>query len=204
MSISARAALVDDRTTASNPGNLSIQPVRFAIHFPIWPVTFGVGLLATAAWTAVRPGFWPLPVVFLVLNLLFWVRVRLRFRFGCVNPSMVLSTSPFTLAVFTDLTTGGGNYPVIKILPHPAPRGMRFAAGDKCATVAMYTGDGNAEHWENFDPILVNCATNNLSAIERVVQTIPAEEWSNLEAGLKEIPQPLKFGLYPSAKNTPA
>ncbi|SPE54503.1 conserved hypothetical protein [Verrucomicrobia bacterium] len=203
MSVGARIALVDDRSTASNPCNLSVQPFRFASHFPIWPITLGVGLLATGAWTTAKPALWPLPAVFLVLNVLFWVRVRLRFRHGCVNPATVVSTSPFTLAVFTDLTTCGGNYPVIKIQPHPTPRGIRFSVGDKCATVAMYNGDGNAEHWENFDPILVDCATDNRSAIEQVRQSIPVEEWSGLEAGLKAIPKPVKFGLYPLSRPGP-
>src|SRR4051812_40856221 len=115
MSLGARIALVDDRSRASNPGNLSVQAFRFFSHFPFWPSVFGAGLVATGAWTVAKPAVWPAPVVFLVLNLMFWLRVRLRFRHGCLNPAMVVSTSPFTLAVFTDLTMGGGNYPVIKI-----------------------------------------------------------------------------------------
>jgi hypothetical protein len=197
MSVVARVALVDDRSSASNPGGLAVQPWRFAGHFPLWPCAFGIGLLAAIAGTVAKPGLWPLAVLFLVLNGLFWTRVKLRFRHGCVNPATVLSTSPFTLAVFTDLTTGNGSYPVIKILRHPAPKGMQLRVGDKCATVAMYTGSGNAGHWETFSPILADCATNNRLAIERVLQSIPAGEWLQLEEGLKKIPQPLKLGQYP-------
>jgi len=101
------------------------------------------------------------------------------------------------LAVFTDLTTGDGEYPVIKILPHPVPRGTRYSVGDKCATVAMYSGSAEAEHWEDFDPIMIDCATRLPSAIENVLRSIPANEWSNLEEGLKSLPVPLKTGIYP-------
>jgi hypothetical protein len=132
-----------------------------------------------------------------VLHLLYWLRVRLRFRFGCVNPSQVVSTAPFMLAVFTDLTTGDGHYPVIKILSHPVPRGTRYSVGDKCATVAMYSGSTEAEHWEDFDPIMIDCATRSSSAIENVLRSIPANEWSSLEEGLKTLPLPLKAGIYP-------
>jgi len=123
--------------------------------------------------------------------------LKLRFRFGCVNPSQVISTAPFRLAVFTDLTTGDGEYPVIKILSHPIPRGRHYGVGDKCATVAMYSGSTEAEHWEDFDPIMVDCATTNFSAIENVLKSIPPEEWFQLEHGLKRLPTPLKQGIYP-------
>jgi len=121
MSLLPRLALVDDRSTASNPGRVSVQWLRYAIHFPFWPACLGGGFVASAGWTVARPSFWPVPVVALALNLFYWLRVSLRFRFGCVNPGRVVSTAPFTLAVFTDLTTGGGEYPVIKILRHPVP-----------------------------------------------------------------------------------
>jgi len=153
--------------------------------------------VASTGWAAFRPSFWPLPALALTLNLLFWLRVKLRFRFGCVNPSRIVSTAPFMLAVFTDLTTGENEYPVIKILPHPIPRGTHYSVGDKCATVAMYNGSAEAEHWENFDPIMIDCATKIPSAIENVLRSMPSEEWSNLQEGLKNLPLPLKTGIYP-------
>jgi len=197
MSLGSRIALVDDRSTASNPGGLPVQPFRFARHFPYWPVKFAALLLITGFWAVSKPALWPVPLVFLILNILFWTRVRLRFRYGCVNPSVVVSDAPFTLAVYTDLTTGAGEYPVIKIHPHPRPSGVRLKVGDKCATVAMYTGDGNADHWENFDPILAHCATGNKAALQHCLESIPPNEWLRLEAGMKHLPQPLKSGLYP-------
>jgi len=197
MSLESRLALVDDRSVASNPGGVSVQPWRFATHFPFWPVCFTGFLFASAGWTVVRPSFWPAAALALILNLLYWLRVRLRFRCGCVNPSQVVSTAPFLLAVFTDLTTGDGDYPVIKILSHPIPRGTRYSAGDKCATVAMYSGSADAEHWEDFDPIMIDCATKLPSALENVFRSIPANEWSNLEEGLKSLPMPVKTGIYP-------
>ena len=197
MSVGSRMALVDDRSSASNPGEFPVQPLRYASHFPLWPCTLAIGLCLMGVWTVLRPAFWPWAVVFLILNVLFWTRVKLRFRHGCVNPATILSTAPLTLAVFTDLSTGSGTYPVIKILPHPAPKGTQLKVGDKCATVAMYTGAPNPWHWESFSPILVECATNSRLTTERALQSIPAEEWSSLEEGLKNIPRPFKLGQYP-------
>ena len=68
--------------------------------------------------------FWWALLLALGLNWLYWLRVRLHFRLGCLNPAKVVATNPFTVAVFTDLATGDeGQYPVIKILRHPKPRG---------------------------------------------------------------------------------
>ena len=133
----------------------------------------------------------------LVLNVLFWVRVKLRFKFGCVNPSRVVALSPFTLAVFTDLSPGPVEYLVIKIVRHPVPRGTQYKLGDNCATVAMYSGSADGQHWEDFSPIMVDCATRHLDEIKRVAASIPTEEWSDLEEGLKAVPPPLKSGIYP-------
>ena len=141
-----------------------------------------------------------MPAVAVALVFVYCLRVNLRFRLGCVNPAKVVSTNPFKLAVFTDLTTGVSEYPVIKILHHPVPRGTRYRTGDKCATVAMYSGAADAEHWEDFDPVMVDCATMEPSAIENVLRSIPIDEWSHLEEGLKNLPLPLKMGIYPLSR----
>src|SRR2546422_712094 len=114
MSVLSHLALVDDRSAASNPGKVSVQWLRYVTHFTFWPVCFAGGFLASAALAVARPLFWAVPALVLALNLQYWVRVRMRFQFGCVNPSKVVSTAPFMLAVFTDLTTGDGPYPVVK------------------------------------------------------------------------------------------
>jgi hypothetical protein len=116
-----------------------------------------------------------------------------------VNPAKVVATQPFTLAVLTDLTTGEAQYPVIRIVRHPEPRGSFYKPGDLCVTVATYTGSGQAQHWENFFPIMADCATINHHEVDEVRQSISCEDWSELEEGLKRLPLPFKEGLYPLA-----
>jgi hypothetical protein len=197
MSLPSRLALMDVRTVASNPGRLSLQYFRYAIHFPFWPVCLATGLVGALTATAIRPGLWWMAALTAGLNALCWLRVRLHFRLGCVNPAKVLASNPFTLAVLTDLTTCETPYPVIKILHHPIPRGCSFKVGDRCVSVATYTGSSKARHWEDFFPILADCASDDRPEIEKVQQTISAEDWSELERGLEKIPLPLKQGIYP-------
>jgi len=66
----------------------------------------------------------------------------------------------------------------------------------------MYTGAAEAEHWEDFDPVMVDCATSSQSAIANVIESITADEWSHLEEGLKNVPLPLKPGVYPLTSTT--
>jgi hypothetical protein len=46
---------------------------------------------------------------------------------------------------------------------------------------------------------LADCASDDRPEIEKVQQTISAEDWSELERGLEKIPLPLKQGIYPLA-----
>jgi hypothetical protein len=197
MSLIARAALMDDRSVASKPGRLRVDHQRYAAHFPFWPVVFGSALLVSLLWTATRPKLWPVALLALGLNFFYWLRVRLHFRFGCVNPAKVVSLAPFTLAVMTDLTTGEHPYPAIKLLRHPLPRGVQYEVGARCATIATYTGKRDAEHWEDFMPVMVDCATSSRTASAEMVRAIPTEEWAEFDRALTGLPQPLKLGIYP-------
>src|SRR5258707_8610356 len=154
MSFSSRIALMDDRSVASNPGRLSVQYVRYVMHFPFWPGCFAAGLVVSIAAAAIRPGLWWIAALTLGLNALCWLRVRLHFRHGCVNPAIVVAANPFTLAVLPDLPSCEDPYPVIKVLRHPTPRGSSYKVGDRCVTVATYTGSAQARHWEDFFPIV--------------------------------------------------
>jgi hypothetical protein len=202
MSLNPEKLVIDTNTVASNPGGVRVNPFRYARHFPKWPTIWGVGLLASIALAMVRPGQFVWAIFLLVFNIIHWLQVMAHFRLGCVNPSVVLEVNPLTLAVSTDLTTGGDLYPAIKILTHPAPADVNLKKGDRCATVAVYQGSSNADYWEDFTPRLADCVTADRATVKRVVESIPAEEWAALEAGLAQVPKPLKPGLY-RVKPTP-
>jgi len=205
MNAMAHAGLVDDRSWASKPGNLSVELLWYVKHFPLWPTIFTVGLVAASAGAILSPLSWAGAGLCLALNILFLLRAKVRFRYGLVNPAIVVGESPLTLAVYTNLSTGDGDYPVIKILRHPRPHGnIPVALGSKFATVAVYSGSTKAEHWENFDPVLVECATRDRLLIERTFYSIPDEKWGQFKQGLKDLHQPLKPGIYPVKRVQPA
>ena len=185
---------LDQRTFASVPGEVRLNPLRYGRFFPTWPIALALALLAGVLLTVQS---WFGLFVFipaLLVNWLYWRHQAAHFALGCANPAKVVSLNPPLVAVYTDLTTGERAYPVIKIIrDSSAPSSV----GDKYATVSLYRGSSEAERWEDFDPKPAQCATMDEAALSKLKSRIPAEEWTALEEGLKKVPQPWKLGTYP-------
>jgi hypothetical protein len=190
---------------ASNPGRVRLHYRHFLRGYLIESLSlFGLLLLFILPAVLWHWGFWLGVVVLLVLNVKFWRGVRWQGLYGCVNPGVVVSTEPYVVAVLGDLTTSGEPWPVIKIQSEPRGRMVRMTGGPpevgaRLATVAIYWGSRDADHWANFFPDVINCLTTDAEVIERVQGTIDEENWQELDEGLKRIPQPYKPGLYPLA-----
>ena len=133
------------------------------------------------------------------LDQLIWLLTHIRehFIYGCTTPGVVISTKPVLVAVITDLRTRETEYPVIKVLPQPLQwiKNGVPPVGTKLATIALYSGNPQKEHWDDFHPIVVNCVTGSQTDINRVFRSIPEQDWLELEIGLEQIPR--KPGLYP-------
>lgn len=195
----------DDSTVASNPGELSVKWYCWIQHYPKWPVAgaFSFVLLAVLGWT-IHWSFWILAALLIWLNWLYWTRIKEHFKFGCVNPGIVISMNPMLIAVLTDLSNVSGdngyNYPVIKVLSKELSSiaGQDPLTGMRLATVALYVrgDDEYATHWEDFDPRPAECATNDINEIKRLMASISHSDWTELDAGLGQIPRPYAPGLY--------
>lgn len=201
MSDNDRGLLVNSDTMASNPGRTAVQWPVFIRCFSRWFIIFpavivGAGLLAL---TTQDNRLWIISLSVFVIGLLGIARTRSQFNLGCVNPTQVVGKDPYLIAVYTDLTTGGETYDVVKILKHPLHKmtGGPPQVGQRLASVALYQGDIHKAHWDDFDPVAVNCVTASRADIERTLNSIPADEWECLEEGLKQVPQPYRPGLYP-------
>jgi hypothetical protein len=119
-----------------------------------------------------------------------------HFWHGCVCPAVVIKKNPYLIAAASDLTTGGGCFPAIKIMRQPLQNmtGGPPDIGTRLATVATYRGNTNAQHWTDFEPLAINCVTSDLDAIDRVTQSIPQYEWDMLERGLNYVPTSVSSG----------
>lgn len=189
-------------TYASNPGSLKVNPVRWALCKPKWPVVLGLFLAVSVTLVSLFPGFVTgLALLFSgAINFHYWRRVGDHFRYGDANPGVVLSLEPTLVAVNTDLTMGEGEFPVIKIfacnLTHSA--GEPLQVGSYLPTVALYAHPENESdpHWADFHPQPADYASGNHNALRVMLATFDPRQMQQLKADLKHIAQPYAPGLY--------
>ncbi len=191
---------------ASKPGGIPLQHGVYSRCFPgkavllllaalvVLAVAIGLGMAgqwrALTAWVVFAGG----GVVFAIR------RVEEQFRHGDVNPSRVMSLNPPLIAVLADLNTGAGpSRPFVKVVRQPLERlsGGSLRLGDNAATVALYKGKPEKGVWDDIDPVLTACGTRDEAQIQRVLSSIPPDQWASLDAALTQVPTPIKAGLYP-------
>lgn len=189
-------------SAASNPGQLEVNWARYIQCFPLWPITFFASAFVFFVLASrVHWGFWVLVAIALFLLWAWWFRTRMQFVGGCINPGKVVSLYPPLIAVYTDLTKGGGvSYPVVKVLKHPFGRMYDgpYEEGDSIAAIAVYqpSNDEEQPHWDDFYPIAVQCATTDSDEVDRIYESLDEESWATLDNALKQVPQPFEPGLY--------
>lgn len=190
------------QSAASNPGRLKVNWAQYLWCFPGWPVLWVLATLVSLALAmAVHGGFWVLVAIVLLLDFAWWFRTRMHFIGGCINPGKVVSVNPPLIAVYTDLTKRNGvSHPVVKVLPHPFRRmaGGPFREGHDIAAIATYEigDDDTRDHWSDFYPVAVQCATRDPEEIDRVYDSLDEDSWETLDLALKQVPRPVEPGLY--------
>lgn len=189
-------------TYASNPAMLPVSFTRLLAtgDIELWtvvvilPVMFGIKVFTGRPWTMVWAALVGCAVVL-------WTILRARkakFRAGDVCPGIVISDKPWMVAVLTNMAADEGRpRPVIKILRQPLGRmaGGAPQIGARVAAVAWYQGPPKGGAWRDFMPDVVNCGSDDLPGIERVLSSIRQAEWAELEAGLAQLPDK-KEGLH--------
>jgi hypothetical protein len=185
---------------ADKPGRIRVSLLRYTRAFPHlviwWFVTLGVFVAGGALlhWSL----FVPAALVLFLMNR-HWRNLQGHFLSGCINPGVVLSVDPPLVAVSTDLSNSEGEFPVVKVLRQPLSMLVLEPAtpGLRVATVALYEWDtGQAGRWDGFRPILADAATGNRAEIERCLDALGDEEWSELETGLEQVPEPYEPGTW--------
>ena len=184
-------------TLASNPGEVTVNKLRYIRSYPKWffiwhgSLLLSIGLCFASLW------FVPAVLFFGFCCYMYWKRIATQFRSGCANPAEVVSLDPPLIAAFTNLTKGLVAADVIKISAEPIAKfstGMP-TVGQKIPTVALYDDlYPESQHWGTFDPKPVNLVTNSESMINGVMSTFDHDDWNDLARGLAQIPKPLQAG----------
>lgn len=189
--------MIDDSTRASTEGGIRAQIFYYVQHFPKWAILLSASLLLGLV-LCVKSALALLIVIPTILLIwVYWSHIKAHFFRGDLCPCVVVSENPFLVAVYTDLTCGAGSYPVIKILKHPQLKGVPLKTGARLATAALYSPPTTDNHWEDFNPKIINCATRDGEALQRVFAKIPESCWNHFMQELSKIPQPYRIGIYP-------
>lgn len=187
-------------TAASNPGMLRVSRWRWFKAFPKWPIIWHGLFLASLVLGIVVHWSIFLPAAFFAYCCYFyWNRVKSQFIAGCVNPGQVVSVNPPLVAVLTNLTKGGTDCNVIKVLRQPLSKMIdgEPSIGQRVATVAFYNSyNDELDHWDDFDPVVVDCVAAEQADITRVLSSIESDDWQELADNLPQIPSPPVPGLY--------
>lgn len=191
-----RTYTTDDSTFASNPGNVTFDPLfYYTKSYPMDGVALFLLIVASILLVYISL---PNPFLFLIFLSIPFVfllkRKQEHFKFGDSNPGVVIKTNPTLVAVMTDLRKRNESYPVVKIIKVPL-RNIRI--GTKVGTVALYEGTvDNVPYWSDFHPIVVNYATRNSAEIEAVMASYTPQQFLDLEDGILQLQEPYKEGLH--------
>jgi hypothetical protein len=109
-----------------------------------------------------------------------------------------VSTAPYTVAVLADLSKDG-NGPKLAIKIQKAPLNKMAGGppklGEKLSAASTYfCANGNGA-WENFHPLVVNCACADLVRLKRAITSIDPNDWLVLKEAMKSL-KPTAFGLH--------
>lgn len=186
-------------TFATNPAQLQVSFARWLAVHPVVPTMLAILILAGVGLLFVK---YQVGIILLLsAGIVFWQNHREtkhKYFAGDVCPAEILSAADGLVAVYTDLTANSdGPHPVIKIFKQPLHKMAEPPAdGQRVAAVALYCGEASKAVWNDFDPEIINCVVRDPEEIERVLMSIPEDQWQALGEGLSHIPE-ARIGLYP-------
>lgn len=187
----------DDSTVAAQPGHLKISPRKYLDYTGLTgPIRLKYRMLLHLPRRILFGLFKSDQIVH------DYVGYAEQFRFGCINPSVIVDAENGLIATFTSLTGSGDQpTPVIRISEEPLHliKNTLIENGQRIATVAFYIrnmADPTATVWADFDPKIPQCFTDDTSACNDLMSKISGNAWTCLNLGLEQVPYPYQTGLY--------
>jgi len=189
--------IIDNTSKASIPGQLNISKRKYLDYIGLKGVNrLKYYLLFCLPYSILFKLFQRNIIVF------DFIQKTEQFKYGCLNPTIVINKDEGLIGTFTNLTSYGEEItPVIKISKEPLEliRKQEVNNGQKLASVALYARDEDDEFasaWIDFDPKVANCFTDDIEACNHLLFKLNENAWKCLEVGLNQINNTEELGLY--------
>jgi hypothetical protein len=177
------------KTVAGNPGLLSFSVAQFLRCHPALLAYGVVGSLVFGGFAFYESKSPLIALGGVIVGLGFgWQSVygkySKKFRGGNLCAAIVVSTSPYRIAVLTDLANGGSGpklaigvcrQELARMYPAPPAKGARLVA------VCQYMGQVGSGAWVDVMPTVINCGCTNQQQIERAAATIDPRDYELLD-----------------------
>lgn len=191
-----KAPFYDSDTIASFQGNMNlnfIQWIKFnliSVLKPIIAIAAGYILMTKVHWVF---GFFFLGG--LLYTIWYWFSTKNKFKGGDVNPGKVISLKPTLVAVASNLTKYGGEYPILKIIETTLPK-EDLELNKIIPTVALYNDNPHDyPFWSEFHPVPVIHGVSNRSQIDQILSSFSEVDITTIDIYLDEIKSPVA-GIY--------
>lgn len=182
-------------TYATNPGRVKLDLVTYLTCYPKAMIfgTLVMPLGIAALFIGEQTGLFP-PMIGIAMIIAGGVPgVYVNYVMGQwmgegdTCPALVLDPASGLIAVLAEMSTRPPElFPALKVTRVPLARSPAkpFKKHQRITTVCTFRGPIEASEWEDVIPIPVVCATRDSKAIQRSLQTISDEKWTELEAAV--------------------
>lgn len=197
-----KAPFYDSNSLASNPGRMSLNFLQWIKMNSISILKKKIILIGSLI--LMIKVHWLFVILFLGLllyNVWYWFGAFNKFKAGDVNPGKVISINPDRVAVATNMTKLGGNYPILRIIETKLPK-FEKEVGMFIPTVALYN-DNPHEYpfWAEFHPVPISHGTSDKSILKGRFETFSKEDFNKINKYLVEV-NTIQEGTYRVEKTT--
>lgn len=197
-----KAPFYNSNSMASNPG-------RMSLNFTQWiKMNFSSvlkkKLVLIGSFVLMIKFHWLFAIVFIgsiLYNVWYWFGAYNKFKAGDVNPGKVISINPDRVAVATNMTKFGGNYPILRIIETKLPK-FEKEVGMFIPTVALYNDNPHGyPFWAEFHPDPISHGTTDKGVLKAQFDSFSNEDFKKVNKYLNEITT-IEEGTYRVEKET--
>jgi len=191
------AITYDDSTVASHPGQTRISSGKFFNYYGV------TGFQRLYYSVVFKMSFKTLQRLMRNNRIVYeWTAKSEQFKFGCLNPSVIIDVEKGIIATYTNLTNNGSEpTSVIKISIEKLHliEGKDLSIGQKIPSVAIYHRKPDSlaiNAWDDFDPRVPYCFSEDVHNCDKLLKRLNDNHWRCITIGLEQIDDKKKPGLY--------